>query len=208
MKNSKLEEHDKMLVETRERLLSNPPRAQKAFEKKLKDAQIDFDHEVIIGFYIADIVIPHKMLVIEIDGSIHEEIRQRTRDKWKDKSLYYDAAFHVSHIPNGQVETYPLARIELFPDVHEGMCQEAIDLAYDEKKRRLAKEEEEEEWENAVRRNASEKPVIYNSSDSSEFVRVQCSGCGKELEIHKSTRISSPYLCEPCRSKSRRGRRP
>jgi very-short-patch-repair endonuclease len=135
MKNSKLEEHDKMLAEARERLISDPPRAQKAFERRLENARIDFDHEVIIGFYIADIVIPHKMLVIEIDGNIHDEIRQQIRDKWKDIFLYYEAVFSIRRIPNGLVDIYCLDFIEEFPDWPEGACQKAIDMAYDKKEK-------------------------------------------------------------------------
>jgi very-short-patch-repair endonuclease len=197
MVHSILEDHDRMLEQTRERLLRNPPWAQKAFERRLIESQIPFESEVIIGFYLADIVVPHKLIVIDLDGSIHDESWQRLRDKRKDAFLLIDIGFYIVRIRNVDLETYSLAEIEAFRDVPEAEYLAAIRLAYDKKREFFS----EREQEIACRGKISVEP-INDPSDPSEFVWVQCKRCTKQLEIHRSSKISSPYFCDPCRSKS------
>src|SRR6267378_2138111 len=129
------EDDDDKLKETRRRELENPTKAQKAFEERLRDAKILFEPQVIIGFYLADIVIPRKMIVIELDGGIHDDPRQRSHDKRRDRFILSQVGFvDVLRIRNENRESFPLEKIKAYDDVREGMLKDAINLASEIKK--------------------------------------------------------------------------
>jgi very-short-patch-repair endonuclease len=69
-----------------------------------------FDFQIRIGFYIADFVIPEKMLVIEIDGITHEKQDAQKYDKRRSEFLA-EAGFTVWRIRNKEVDSWPLQRI-------------------------------------------------------------------------------------------------
>lgn len=79
------------------------------FGGKLKE----YKFQQIIGFYIVDFCLPGKLLVIEIDGSIHEErIKEdQVRDSWLTAM-----GFTVIRIKNSDVDNYDLTQLAKMPN--------------------------------------------------------------------------------------------
>lgn len=83
------------------------------FQQRLLDFGVRFRFQVVLGFYIADFVIPEKMLIVELDGSIHlgRENEDEKRTKWLNSF-----GFEVLRIKNSKVETFNISTILEFPD--------------------------------------------------------------------------------------------
>lgn len=85
---------------------------------------ISFDFQVLIGFYIVDFVFPSKMIVVELDGSIHSETKEY--DAKRDAFLS-GFGFTVLRASNAEACTFDLQRIVDAPD--RPGYHEAIDRA-------------------------------------------------------------------------------
>jgi very-short-patch-repair endonuclease len=83
----------------------------------LQGEQIGFRHQQIIGFYIVDFFIPNKLLVIEIDGRIHNRPDRVTHDKLKDNFLK-SKGLEVLRIKNEDVGKVlrELRKYDIIPD--------------------------------------------------------------------------------------------
>src|SRR5687767_2448409 len=88
--------------------------AERIFRRRLHQLGIPFTRQTIIGFYIADFVIPTRMLVIELDGPIHAltTVYDARRDGFI-RSLGFD----VLRIQNAQAEQFDMASIVARPIV-------------------------------------------------------------------------------------------
>jgi len=73
----------------------------------LREKQIDgfiFRRQYPIGRYIADFYCPKACLVIELDGSVHDEVEQRRRDDQRDRELK-SLDLTVLRFRNHEIET-------------------------------------------------------------------------------------------------------
>lgn len=104
-----------------------PTRSENLFEKRLKEGDYDYKSQMILGFYILDFVIPSKMLVFEIDGSIHEE--QKKYDRLRDQFIE-NLGFTVLRVHNSIVTHYPLGEIiRIYDDVETKTFRSALGKA-------------------------------------------------------------------------------
>src|SRR6266478_10045048 len=85
------------------RMKREPTQAEALFEQRLIDAGIPYKKQVILGFYILDLVIPDRLLCIELDGSQHGGEYDRKRDEFIRK-----CGLDVLRIPNGEAATHPI----------------------------------------------------------------------------------------------------
>ena len=71
---------------------------------ELNDLSVEYKVQYCIGFYIVDFFIPSKMLVIEIDGKVHDEQKEhdQKRDNWLES-----IGFNVVRVKNNNTEDIP-----------------------------------------------------------------------------------------------------
>ncbi|MFH1890660.1 MAG: endonuclease domain-containing protein [Candidatus Kuenenbacteria bacterium] len=91
--------------EKRRHLRNNSTRAERFLWNRLKNKQlgIKFRRQYGIGCYIADFCCPRKRLVIEVDGSIHQEKEAAYYDKERSLNIE-NLGFKVIRFTNEQVE--------------------------------------------------------------------------------------------------------
>lgn len=92
----------------RQRLRSNPTPSELLFKSRLKAAGVDFIFQCIVGFYIPDFVIATHSVIVELDGSAHDNSAEY--DKRRDKFLT-SCGFHVLRIPNAMAASYDIGSI-------------------------------------------------------------------------------------------------
>lgn len=92
---------------------ANPTPSEVAFHKRLKAEGIPFKTQIIVGFYIVDVILHTKLVAIEIDGREHE--RKKFMDEARDGFLTL-TGFKVIRIRNEDVETFDLSDIKALPD--------------------------------------------------------------------------------------------
>lgn len=89
--------------------------------------KIQFDFQVRIGPYFADFVFPSRMLVIEIDGTSHEN--QKDYDTERDNFMQ-GLGFTVWRIQNREVQTWSLSRLlDYQPESSVLTYQQAIEFS-------------------------------------------------------------------------------
>jgi len=88
-----------------DRMRHKPTKAEAIFARRLKDAGVAFLAQVVVGRYIVDFVIPERMLVIELEGSIHWQMRKRLYDKRREQFLE-SCGFKVKRLNNRVAETW------------------------------------------------------------------------------------------------------
>jgi very-short-patch-repair endonuclease len=92
--------------------LKHPTSAERIFAERLSLKKIKFEREVILYPYIADFVIPDRMLVIELDGGIHR-VKQRHDER---RDLYLsERGFWVMRLKNRSAATFDLDYLKRFP---------------------------------------------------------------------------------------------
>lgn len=113
----------------RSKLVENPTNSEMMARIQLNSLhKVDYyKFQSIIGFYIADFVIPCKMLVVEIDGSSH--LDKKKSDCLRDKFLN-EIGFRVCRIPNSDSGNI-LKYISKYPDLPSspGKYRNAMELA-------------------------------------------------------------------------------
>ena len=87
-----------------------PTMAERVFDQRLREYKERYRRQIIIGFYIADFVIPNRMLVIEIDGESHDPDYDRRRD-----AFLTEVGFTVVRIKNEDATTSSLDVIHNYP---------------------------------------------------------------------------------------------
>lgn len=104
-----------------------PTWGEAVFNKLLGTTGVSFKKQVIIGLFIADFVIPSKMIIFEIDGSSHKtkELYDANRDSFLRK-----CGFQVFHIPNIAISDFRVgAFLKNFPDKELKVFRSALGKA-------------------------------------------------------------------------------
>lgn len=92
----------------------NPTFSESKFRKRLSTTGLKFEFQSVLGVYIADFVIPSKMLVIEIDGDTHNERQEYDERRTKKLKSF---GFRVLRIRNEEVDSWDLKLLNDIPDV-------------------------------------------------------------------------------------------
>lgn len=102
-----------------------PTKHEALFIERLRQACItDYLFQVRIGFYIADFVFPSQMLIIELDGPLHDADHDERRDAFLAR-----AGFSVRRIKNRNVEYWDLSKIQIYSTKKPSTFKEAIKWA-------------------------------------------------------------------------------
>ena len=97
----------------RQRMLSYPTKAEVFFYNKLKDyyskkqlyyRHLPIERQVIIGWYIVDFLLPHKELIIELDGNQHFTFDGITDDIFRTAWLK-EIGFDIVRYSNNEIMT-------------------------------------------------------------------------------------------------------
>lgn len=81
----------------RTELIKNKTFSEKRAKKIFLDNREPFQEQAVIGRFIVDFLLPERMLILELDGSSHNE--KEDYDARRDKELE-SWGFDVLHIPN------------------------------------------------------------------------------------------------------------
>lgn len=92
----------KLLKAKAKELKVSPTSAEKRAMDLLKKNKIKFYSQVVFGFYIIDIVIPNRLLILEIDGGYHET--RKEHDKKRDE-FCRDMGMEVLRVKNENVNS-------------------------------------------------------------------------------------------------------
>lgn len=110
----KLELH--VLLSRQKTLNQNLTLAERQFQSRLRRHKIQHKSQQLIGPFIADFVIPRRMLVIEVDGGVHLSRAAQEYDAQRTRYLE-SQGFSVLRLTNDQVKTWPLSRIDAYPEL-------------------------------------------------------------------------------------------
>ncbi len=135
--------HCTELKKVKREMTSKPTWAEKAFRDRLKMAGVNFKTQMILGFFILDFVFPEQMLVIELDGGIHE--CRRNYDQWRDEFVR-ECGFSTVRLGNEKAMTWDIGQIALLSRFPESIFRSA--LANANVKRGLAIKSERAKHEN------------------------------------------------------------
>lgn len=106
---------------------------QDRYADKLTAARIDYREDYPIGPYFADFFIPSKMLVIEIDGNVHDTKKQQLRD-YRRTRYFRALGFEVVRVTNEEVCKAKVGWVKTKPKVAPNKVKAALDTArYDSK---------------------------------------------------------------------------
>lgn len=122
------------------KMADDPTDAEAAMCKRLRQAKIKFRSQQVIGWYIADIVIPSKMIILELDGAHHNQDPHRTKDAARTKWLR-KFGFRVIRIRNHNAQTAKLTMLERYGHVCRGRCRDATRSANNERDAVLTRQE-------------------------------------------------------------------
>ncbi len=89
--------------------------AERLFKGRLDAAGIEHVCQCVIGFYVADFAIPRRMLVVELDGSSHND--RAVYDQRRDEFVR-SVGFSVLRLPNRVAGTFDLAELNAYGE-HE-----------------------------------------------------------------------------------------
>jgi very-short-patch-repair endonuclease len=92
------------------RMTRKPTGAESRFMARLDAAGIPYKFQEPLSMYIADFLIPSRMLVIEIDGGYHDDPQTKWKDDKRDEHLSA-GGLHVVRIRNEDVDSWPLETI-------------------------------------------------------------------------------------------------
>ena len=94
-----------------------PTYYERLMVQRLSAAGIEHRSQVVVGHFIVDILLDDRMLVLEMDGSVHEgnEAYDQRRDAYLQKH-----GFTVWRIPNAYVENFNLELIRDFRPLLHG----------------------------------------------------------------------------------------
>lgn len=67
---------------------NDPTSSEDLLYKKLRENRIQFWKQIVVGFYIADIILPDRMLIVEVDGNHHKQKDKRKRDTARTKWVW------------------------------------------------------------------------------------------------------------------------
>lgn len=133
---------------------ATPTRAERRMSERLTEAGIPHECQVVLGWYIADIAIPERMRLIEVDGSHHYspegEVRDYRRTVWLKQF-----GFQILRVPNELVERFCLDEVLAFALVTIGVWHKAVAGANKSRNRALYYPPEQQERYKSKRKKAS-----------------------------------------------------
>lgn len=106
---------EKELQQYANSMKNEPTFHEKLFKSKFKSSGLYYETQVVIGFYIADFVLPDKMVIIELDGKQHKEKDAIRHDKYRDEFLT-KLGFKVIRIDNTLAEDFDIFSLLELPD--------------------------------------------------------------------------------------------
>ena len=115
----------KTLAERAAQLRNNPTKAEEIVCDRLRRIGYTYYFQKVIGFFIADIVIPSKMVILEVDGAYHATPEQTAKDtrrtEWLEK-----LGFSIIRIDNKNAETCDLSILRAIRDKDRSLYEDAI----------------------------------------------------------------------------------
>lgn len=153
---------DNTRLERRARFLQeNATPYEKFIANLLTSKNIPFKTQVVIGWYIADIVIDNKFIILELDGYQHYTPEGMASDESRSKWLG-QFGFTVIRIKNHLAETFDVSVLKDYAYVSPHRVNSAIARANKERNRALShKPVQQERW----KLKDKQKPKDGNSSN-------------------------------------------
>lgn len=143
------------------RMREHPTPAEACFAERLWGRGIHFRQQVVIGCYIADFVIPAKMLVVELDGGYHRKPGRILYDQ--KRAAYLQACgFKILRIANTKAYTYDLRRFR--------SCKEPIGIRKLERILKHEQKETEKAHEGDAQRDELKRMDDWHKSAVESFV--------------------------------------
>lgn len=103
-------------LETRQkRLIKRATYSERIFQSRLRAAKIEFEFQEVIPPYIADFLIWRRMLIIELDGGVHDDPEAKRYDLRRTRYLE-NLGFRVIRIANENAAAWDLGQIEKVPE--------------------------------------------------------------------------------------------
>ena len=109
-------------------LMENETPAEKSIKIFLARSGIQTKAQVILGCYLADIIVMNKSLVVEIDGPSHNSAKQKEHDEKRTRFLKR-CGFSVLRFSNSTALDNPalvLNEINAVPNTARKMCAKSI----------------------------------------------------------------------------------
>lgn len=81
--------HNSTYYDLRKGFRKNPTKAEDVLWQKLRRGSLDakFRRQTSVGRYIVDFMSVRPMIIIEVDGSVHDEVNQANKDRERDEIL-------------------------------------------------------------------------------------------------------------------------
>lgn len=90
--------------------------AEQQLVSTLRENKLTVRQQVIVGPYIVDLLVPKKMLIIEVDGAVHDDPAVRERDAHRTAYLV-GLGFDLIRVRNGKVkDKQTIQRVMGYPD--------------------------------------------------------------------------------------------
>lgn len=147
-----------------EKLIRRATNQELQIKAKLVAARIPFEFQAIIPPYIVDFVIPDKMLILELDGILHQTYYAKQYDAKRTRYLQ-KLGFAVIRIPNSDAKYWSASAINLCDD--STLYQLAVEKAH----LRIA------------------EPKVIKAAAEIEY--RPCHLCGKPLQVKRSGKMQS-----------------
>jgi very-short-patch-repair endonuclease len=109
------------IKQAKRRMKRKPTTPETKFAGVLEANDITYKPQVIIGFFIADFLIPSRALVVEIDGPSHDAAYDARRD-----SLMREWGFSVLRVPNAGAATFDVSALGAFPIQPESQWRSGV----------------------------------------------------------------------------------
>ena len=116
-----------------------PTWAEQRCAERLEAAGYELERQVILGFYIADVVIPRKLLIVELDGPGHDRQYDAQRDR-----IMRAWGLNVVRISNSSVETFDIDTLAKYPDSEPSAFRSVLGRAFAGRGKALWKQKEKE----------------------------------------------------------------
>jgi len=94
---------------------SKPTSAELVMLGRLEMSGLKFKHQHPLGIYLADFLVPKKLIVIEVDGEYHRTDKQMAKDIRRDKYMN-TMGFTVVRVQNSEAASFDLESVHAWPD--------------------------------------------------------------------------------------------
>lgn len=119
-----------------ERMRTNPTKHEQIIYDKLKNAGIYFQFQYIVGYYIADFMLPAKKIIVEVDGFQHESNKEY--DTRRDNYLR-SRGYTVIRIKNKDVHKFDVSLLHPIYSTPNPVCKPRNRPLIDHEKMKMLK---------------------------------------------------------------------